>query len=178
MVRDADFTIRFPRLPELTFDLLWLLRDDLPLDAPAMLGLHNAVDLLNILFDGTPRPDGLMGCMEFATPHAQPDSPRASLGPVRYDRDGGSNNVRSKYPEPCGRAVRGAIATFRRIATSGFPPELDRRCLDLGERKESLTPSERDELFAWVTFTQERSAAKLEAEVALRQLTELFPDIG
>jgi hypothetical protein len=66
VVRDADFTIRFPRMPELSFDLLWLLRDDLPLDAPALLGLHNTVDLLNILFDGAPRPDGLMGCMEFA----------------------------------------------------------------------------------------------------------------
>lgn len=66
VVRDADYSVRFPRMPELTFDLLWLLRDDLPLDAPALLGLHNTIDLLNILFDGTPRPDGLMGCMEFA----------------------------------------------------------------------------------------------------------------
>ncbi len=67
VVRDADFAVRFPRMPELTFDLLWLLRDDLPIDAPALLGLHNTVDLLSVLFDGTPRPDGLMGCMEFAT---------------------------------------------------------------------------------------------------------------
>ena len=67
LVRDADYLLQFPRLPECTFDLRWLLRDDLPLDAPVLLGLHNTVDLLSILFDGTMRPDAFMGCMEFAT---------------------------------------------------------------------------------------------------------------
>jgi hypothetical protein len=64
-VRDADYLLRFPRLPERTFDLRWLLRDDLTVDGPVLLGLHNTVDLLSILFGGTMRPDGFMGCMEF-----------------------------------------------------------------------------------------------------------------
>jgi hypothetical protein len=65
-VRDAVYAVRFPRLPERTFELLWLLRDDLPVSAPVLLGLHNTVDLVSILFDGEMRPDGFMGCIEFS----------------------------------------------------------------------------------------------------------------
>jgi hypothetical protein len=64
-----------------------------------------------------------------------------------------------------------ALATLRRVAGYRLPPALDRRILDLGERKESLSPDEREELLAWVEFTQERSAERLEAELALRRLT-------
>ena len=41
-----------------------------------------------------------------------------------------------------------------------------------------LTADERAELLAWVTFTQQRSVEKLEAEVALRRLTDVFPEIA
>ncbi len=63
-----------------------------------------------------------------------------------------------------------ALAALRRVAGYTLPPALDRRILDLGERKESLTPEERDELMAWVEFTQQRSIERLEAELALRRL--------
>lgn len=63
-----------------------------------------------------------------------------------------------------------AVAVLRRVAGYALPPELDRRMLDLSERKESLTADERAELLAWVRFTQERSVEKAEAEAALRRL--------
>jgi hypothetical protein len=75
-------------------------------------------------------------------------------------------------------AVAASVATLRRLADYQLPPELDRRILDLGERKESLTPDERAELLAWVAFTQERSAEKLEAEVALRRLAVACPELA
>jgi hypothetical protein len=61
------------------------------------------------------------------------------------------------------------------MAGYALSPAFDRRLLDLGERKDSLTPDERAELLAWVAFTQERSAEKLAAELALRQLAAAFP---
>lgn len=63
-----------------------------------------------------------------------------------------------------------SAAALRRMATYTLPPAFDRRMLDLGERKHALTPAERDELLAWVEFTQTRSAEKLHAELALRRL--------
>ncbi|MBN9522345.1 hypothetical protein J0H58_28140 [bacterium] len=67
-------------------------------------------------------------------------------------------------------AWNSALAALRRVAGYTLPPALDRRILDLGERKESLSPAEREELTAWVAFTQERSIERLQAELALRQL--------
>jgi hypothetical protein len=74
-------------------------------------------------------------------------------------------------------ALASSVAALRRLTGYSLPPALDRRILDLGERKESLTADERNELLAWVAFTQERSAEKLEAEVALRRLASVCPDI-
>lgn len=74
-------------------------------------------------------------------------------------------------------ALASSVATLRRVAGYTLPAELDRRVLDLGERKESLTEAERAELFAWVAFTQERSAEKLEAEVALHRLAVACPEL-
>lgn len=65
-----------------------------------------------------------------------------------------------------------AVAALRRVASYTLPPALDRRILDLGERKESLTGDEREELMAWVAFTQERSIERLAAQVALRELAD------
>ena len=74
-------------------------------------------------------------------------------------------------------AVEASTAALRRLVDYRLPPEFDRRILDLGERKESLTPDEREELMAWVAFTQERSIEKLEAEVALRRLSSVCPEL-
>jgi hypothetical protein len=75
-------------------------------------------------------------------------------------------------------AIHSSATALRRVSGYALPPELDRRILELGERKESLTSDERDELLAWVRFTQQRSIDKFEAQLALRRLTTVFPEIA
>jgi hypothetical protein len=70
-----------------------------------------------------------------------------------------------------------SATAHRRVAGYRLPAALDRRILELGERKETLTADERAELLAWVSFTQERSVEKLEAELALRRLAEASPEL-
>lgn len=76
------------------------------------------------------------------------------------------------------RAAAVAAAALRRVAGYVLPPALDRRLLDHGERKDALTPDERAELLEWVAFTQQWSADKLAAELALRRLAAAYPDLG
>ena len=74
-ITDGEIHLRFPQLPERTFRLKCMFRDQ-PADVPPVLGLHNLIDLITIRFDGTPMPnagpthpgDGLMGSMEFVFP--------------------------------------------------------------------------------------------------------------
>lgn len=75
-------------------------------------------------------------------------------------------------------ALASSVAAHRRVAAYTLPPEFDRRLLALGERKDDLTADERAELLAWVTFTQDRSVEKLAAEVALRQLADVYPELA
>ncbi len=75
-------------------------------------------------------------------------------------------------------ALTSSVAALRRIAGYAIPPELDRRILELCERKETLTPDERAELLAWVAFTQQRSIEKIETEVALRRLAVVCPELA
>jgi hypothetical protein len=75
-------------------------------------------------------------------------------------------------------AITSSVSALRRVAAYTLPPELDRRILDLGERKEQLTPEERAELHAWVEFTQKRSAERLEAESALDRLAAAYPELA
>jgi hypothetical protein len=81
-------------------------------------------------------------------------------------------------PDDLRQAALTSAAALRRRAEYQLPAELDRRVLDLGERKDSLTPDERAELLAWVAFTQELSVEKAEAELALRRLAAAFPDLA
>jgi hypothetical protein len=39
------------------------------------------------------------------------------------------------------------------------------------------TPAEHAELMAWVTFTQQRTIEKLQAELALQKLSDAFPEL-
>jgi hypothetical protein len=81
-------------------------------------------------------------------------------------------------PEPAwDAALASSVAALRRVAGYALPPELDRRVLELGERKDELTPAERAELLAWVAFTQQRSVEKLEAQAALARLAALRPEL-
>jgi hypothetical protein len=74
-------------------------------------------------------------------------------------------------------ALAASISAMKRWANYVLPPDLDRRILDLGERKESLSKEERDELLAWVDFTQKLTLERLSAEVALKRLRAVFPEI-
>jgi len=76
-----------------------------------------------------------------------------------------------------GSALRSCIQSLRRTATFELDPSLDRRMQDLGERKEFLGPGEHYELLALVGFAQKRTLEKLEAQVALQRLRELFPEM-
>jgi hypothetical protein len=72
-------------------------------------------------------------------------------------------------------ALQHGVRALKRVANYLLPPALDRRMQELGERKEYLGPEEHDELLALVTFTQERTLEKLQAEVAVRELQSLLP---
>jgi len=74
-------------------------------------------------------------------------------------------------------ALVSSTAALRRLAGYRLPPAFDRRMLELAGRKESLSPDERAELLEWVAFTQQRTVEKLEAEVALRRLAAVCPDL-
>jgi hypothetical protein len=56
------------------------------------------------------------------------------------------------------------------MADYHLDPALDQRLRDLGERKEWLSPAEREELLALVSFTQQRTLEKLEAVAVLQDL--------
>lgn len=85
----------------------------------------------------------------------------------------------SAAAEPAWQSALAAPANaLRRVAGYALPPALDRRLLDLGERKETLTPDEQAEPLAWVALTQERTAEKLAAELALRRLAAASPPPG
>lgn len=75
-------------------------------------------------------------------------------------------------------AVSKSLATHRRVAAYTLPPALDAKLLDLSERKESLTPDERAELLGLVAFTQARSVEIAEAELAIRRLTDAYPELA
>jgi len=72
-------------------------------------------------------------------------------------------------------AVLDCTATLQRVATYRLPPALDQRLLWLSENKESLTAAEREELFALVEFADERTVEKLQAQNALRRMSQAFP---
>ena len=73
-------------------------------------------------------------------------------------------------------ALQHGVRALERVAHYSLPVALDRRMQELGERKEYLGAAEHEELLALVTFTQERTLEKLQAELALRELQTLLPD--
>src|SRR5437870_3486634 len=73
-------------------------------------------------------------------------------------------------------ALQQGVRALERLSHYVLPAALDRRMQELGERKEFLGAAEHEELLALVTFTQERTLEKLEAERALRELQTLLPN--
>jgi hypothetical protein len=72
-------------------------------------------------------------------------------------------------------ALRHGVGALKRVANYVLPAALDQRLQKLGENKEYLGTAEHEELLALVTFTQERTIEKLEAELAMRDLQTLLP---
>ena len=64
-------------------------------------------------------------------------------------------------------AVEACVSPLKRIADYELEPSLQNRLLDLGERKEFLSPVEYEELMALVDFTSNRTIESLEAKMAL-----------
>lgn len=75
-------------------------------------------------------------------------------------------------------ALRHGVHALKRVANYALPAALDRRLQELGENKEYLGAAEHEELLALVTFTQERTLEKLQAELAMHELQTLLPDEG
>lgn len=75
-------------------------------------------------------------------------------------------------------ALRKCRDALRRIARYTLDPILDKRMLELGERKEFLDAAENAELLAFVAFAEDRTIEKLEAEVALQRLISVYPELG
>ena len=73
-------------------------------------------------------------------------------------------------------AVRRGMRALRRLTEYRLPERLDHQMLEWGERKESLSPAEHDQLMALVDFSHERTIDKLQAEVALKELEAFFPE--
>lgn len=73
-------------------------------------------------------------------------------------------------------ALRLGVDALKRVAGYALPAALNRRLQQLGENKEYLAEADHEELLALVTFTQQRTLEKLQAELALRELQTLLPD--
>lgn len=74
-------------------------------------------------------------------------------------------------------ALSSCVSALRRVAQYELDPGIDRRMLELGERKEFLDESEHGLLMSLVEFSEKRSIEKLEAQAALKQLGECVPQV-
>jgi hypothetical protein len=71
-------------------------------------------------------------------------------------------------------ALRHGVHALNRVANYVLPATLNKRLQELGENKEFLDPADHQELLDLVTFTEERTIVKLQAELALRELQALL----
>lgn len=76
------------------------------------------------------------------------------------------------------RAVRTCAKTLRRLARYKFGRAFVKRLRELAEDKDSLTKAERAELSILVDFWQKRTNEKLDAQLALQYLCEVFPEVA
>lgn len=74
-------------------------------------------------------------------------------------------------------ALRSCADALVHVSGYELDPALNRRMRDLGERKDALTKDEYEELLSFIAFTEQRTREKLEAQLALRRLRELVPEL-
>jgi hypothetical protein len=75
------------------------------------------------------------------------------------------------------RVMRTCVKTLRDMAAYKFGRAFRKRLRELAENKDSLTKAERVELSYLVDFWQKRTLEKLRAQVALKYLDEILPDL-
>lgn len=75
------------------------------------------------------------------------------------------------------RALNLCVGALRRIADYEVDAAINQRLQELGERKEWLDEAEHEELMSLVSFTEKRTTEKLEAQVALKRLGEIVPEL-
>jgi hypothetical protein len=97
---------------------------------------------------------------------------------VKRGRIGGKTLATLSTTEPQFQEVlETCVLALRRMAEYELEEPIQRRLLDLSEKKEFLDEEEHDELMALVDFWQKRTNERLEAQVALKRLGELLPDM-
>jgi hypothetical protein len=81
------------------------------------------------------------------------------------------------HPHNLEEVLAECVAALQGIAATRLPLPLDRRMLWLSENKEILSEAEREELLAAIEFAEDRTLQKLRAQVLLKRLAELFPNL-
>ena len=74
-------------------------------------------------------------------------------------------------------AMQLCVVALRRLAEYELDEAINDRMLDMGERKEFLNESQHAELMSLVSFSERRMTEKLEAQVALKRLGEVLPEV-
>ncbi len=75
-------------------------------------------------------------------------------------------------------AIETCAAALRPLAEFQLEPEIDAHMLQLGERKDLFSSWESKQLHALLAFTQLRTIEKLEAQAALKQWHDAFPELA
>jgi hypothetical protein len=74
-------------------------------------------------------------------------------------------------------ALRVSYEALRDIASYALDPTVAERMRDLGERKDLLGEAEYKELLALVDLTQRLTVEKLRAELAIKRIEALCPEL-
>ena len=75
------------------------------------------------------------------------------------------------------KALKACEVALRQVAEYQLPRTLQRKLQRMLEQKESLSAGEHQQLLTLVEAVQERSLQKVKSLVALKQLTEAFPEL-
>jgi len=75
------------------------------------------------------------------------------------------------------KALKACEAALRQVAEYQLPRAVQRKLQRMLDQKESLSDAEHQQLLTLVDAVQERSLQKVKSLVALKQLTEAFPEL-
>jgi len=75
-------------------------------------------------------------------------------------------------------ALKASYEALREMACYTLEPSIAELMLDLGERKEFLDEAQHKELLALVDLTQRLTLEKLRAQLALKHIEAVCPEVG